>query len=260
LTLARPRPVGRSLLVLGIVALAGFALLIALGTWQVERKAWKEALIDTMSRRLAAAPGELPPRQSWPRLDPADAEFRRARFAGEFLHDQEALVYTGGSTMRSDASGPGYWVFTPARLADGTLVVVNRGFVPEGRQASASRTAGQVVGTISIVGVMRWPEPPGFFAPTADQARNLWFRRDHRAIAGAKGWGSVPPFYIEAEEPTPPGGLPRAGKLQVNLPNNHLQYALTWYGLAIVLTAMFIAFARHQWRERARSAKSALGA
>src|SRR5436309_1204727 len=102
MTPARPVPAGRSLLVPGIAALAGCALLIALGTWQIERKAWKEALIDAMSRRLAADPGELAPRESWSRLDPADAEFRWVRFAGEFLHDQEALVYTGGSTMRSD--------------------------------------------------------------------------------------------------------------------------------------------------------------
>jgi surfeit locus 1 family protein len=259
-TPARPAPAGRSLVVAGIAALAGCALLIALGTWQMERKAWKEALIDAMSQRLAADSGELPSRESWSRLDPADAEFRRVRFAGEFVHGQEALVYTGGSAMRSDASGPGYWVFTPARLVDGGLVVVNRGFVPEGRQPPTSRSAGQVVGTISIVGVMRWPESPGLFAPNPDPARNLWFRRDHRAIASAKGWGAVPPFYIEAEAPIPPGGFPRSGKLRVNLPNNHLQYALTWYGLAIVLGAMFIAYARQHWRGRARPANSALRA
>ena len=143
-------------------------------------------------------------------------------------------------------SGPGYWVFTPARLADGSVVIVNRGFVPDGRQDPKSRPDGAMPGTIEIVGAMRWPDR-SWFTPADEPAQNLWFARDPAAIAAAKGLGQgagpVAPFYVEQETPVPPGGLPQPGKLAVNLPDNHLQYAVTWYGLAVVLAVVFIAWA-----------------
>ena len=100
------------------------------------------------------------------------------------------------------------------------------------------------------MGALRWPERAGWFTPAGEPERNLWFARDQRAIAAAKGWGSVAPFYVEQEAPAPPGGLPLPGKLVVNLPDNHLQYAITWFGLAVVLAGVFAALARAQWRER----------
>jgi surfeit locus 1 family protein len=234
----------RSLLVPALVAVAALAVLLGLGTWQLERKAWKENLIATLTARLTAAPSALPLRETWNRLDPGETEFRRVAFAAELLHDREALVYTAGSQLRSDVSGPGYWVFTPARLADGSLVMVNRGFVPEGRQDPASRAAGQTPGPVEIVGVLRWPESRGLFTPPDTPDKNVWFVRDQRAIAAAKGLGPIAPFYVDQEAPEPPGGLPRPGKITANLPNNHLQYAMTWYGLALVLVLMFAVWAR----------------
>ncbi len=122
--------------------LAAVATFIALGTWQVERKAWKEALIETLDRRLSAAPAPLPSREQWAMLDRADDEFRRVGLSAAFVPDTEALVYTAGSGSRSDVPGPGYWVFALARLANGGLVAVDRGFLPEGRKdpARAPRT------------------------------------------------------------------------------------------------------------------------
>jgi len=244
------RPERRGLLAPSLAALAALAVLIGLGTWQVERKAWKEGLIATIDARLAAPPAGLPPAATWDRLDRDALEFRRVAFVGSLLNDQEVLVYTAGSSLRGDVSGPGYWVFTPARLADGGVVVVDRGFVPEGRQDRASRAAGEIATPIDIVGALRWPEAPGLFTPAADPARNLWFARDHLAMADAKHWGAVAPFYVEQEAPVPPGGLPKPGKIVPNLPNNHLQYALTWYGLALVLTVVFAIWARSRARER----------
>lgn len=234
----------RSLLVPAIAALLALAALVALGTWQMNRKAWKEALIATLAERLGAPPADVPARDTWDRLRPQEMEFRRVAFPAEFLHAQEALVYTAGSGLRSDVSGPGYWVFTPARLKDGSLVMVNRGFVPEGRQDASSRAAGQSPGSIEIVGALRWPEPRGMFTPADDPERNLWFVRDHQAMAAAKSLGPIAPFFVDQEAPPPPGGLPRPGKIITNLPNNHLQYALTWYGLALVLVIVFLIWAR----------------
>ena len=133
-------------------------------------------------------------------------------FPAAFVPGEEALVYTVGSALRADVSGPGYWVFAPARLADGSIVVVNRGFVPEGRQDPASRPEGQGGGTVALVGVVRWPEARGLFTPADNPERNLWFVRDHLAIAAARQWGPVAPFFIDQEAPLPPGGLPKAGQ------------------------------------------------
>ena len=111
--------------------------------------------------------------------------------------------------------------------------------MPEGRQDPATRAAGATTGDADLVGVMRWPESRGVFSPQDDPGRNLWFVRDPIAIAAAKSWGEVAPFFVELESPQPPGGLPRAGALKVNLRNEHLQYAITWYGLALVVVVMF---------------------
>jgi surfeit locus 1 family protein len=222
-----------------LFALVAITIFIGLGSWQLQRKAWKEALIQALEQRLSAAPADLPPRERWTRLDRANDEFRRVKFSAAFVPGAEALVYTSGSTLRSDVSGPGYWVFAPAEIEAGGRVVVNRGFVPEGRQDPATRTAGTTTGRVDLVGVMRWPEPRGAFSPKADPGRNLWFVRDPIAIAAAKDWGAVAPFFIELESPQPFGGLPHAAALKVNLRNEHLQYAITWYGLALVVAVMF---------------------
>ncbi len=232
----------------GLLALAAFVVLIGLSVWQLERKTWKEGLIDTLTRRLAAPPIALPPPGQWGRLKQEENEFRHVSFRAEILSDQEALVYTSGSAFRPDVSGAGYWIFAPARIAGGGVIVVDRGFVPEGRQDPTTRAEGHVAGAIDIVGVLRWPETPGLFTPAGDPPRNLWFARDPIAIAQAKQWGPVPPFYVEQEAPVPPGGLPKPGVLQVSLPNDHLNYALTWFGLALVLVAVFGFWARSRRR------------
>jgi surfeit locus 1 family protein len=216
-----------------------FAVLVGLGTWQIQRKTWKEGLIAALNERLAAPPSALPAPSTWPGLDQASDEYRRVKFTAEFDQDREALVYAAASAFRPDVSGPGYWVFTPARLAGAGVAIVNRGFVPEGRRQVATRAAGEIKGPVEIVGVMRWPERRSWFSPADDPHNNLWFTRDPLTIATAKGLPSVAPFYVEQESPVPPGGLPRPGKIVANLRNEHLQYALTWFGLALVLAVAF---------------------
>jgi len=241
-------PRRRGIVVPIIFTLLAVAVFVALGTWQVERKAWKEGLIAQLDARLSAQPAALPPRDRWAQLSAEMDEFRRVKFAAEFL-DSEALVYTSGSAIRPDVSGPGYWVLSPARLAGGSVIVINRGFVPEGKQNPDPRREGQPRGVTEIVGAMRWPEPRGLFTPNDTPAKNLWFVRDPGAIAAAKGWGAAAPFYIDQEAPPAPGGLPRVGPLQPSLPNNHLQYAITWYGLALVTVISGILFVRTRRRE-----------
>lgn len=244
-TQAEPRR--RSIVIPMIFVVACVAGLIALGTWQVERLHWKEGLIAELDSKLSAKPADLPPRERWPQLSAASDEFRRVAFPAEFL-DEEALVYSTGSSLRPDVSGPGYWVFSPARLTGGSLVLVNRGFVPDGKQDRKTRPQGQPQSVVEVVGAMRWPEQRGSFTPNDEPAKNLWFARDPASMAAAKNWGTVAPFYIDQEAPPAPGGWPKVGPLKASLPNNHLQYAVTWYGLALVVLISAIVFLRGRRR------------
>jgi surfeit locus 1 family protein len=231
-----------------VPAVLAFAALVALGTWQLRRKAWKEGLIAALDERLAAAPAALPVSETWQVLDPAHNEYRRVTFSAKFEKNEDALVYASASAFRPDVSGFGLWVFTPAQLADGSIVVINRGFVPSDTNWKPSVTpSAPPLGDIAITGAMRWPERRGWFTPQDNV--NIFFVRDPVAIAATKGWGPVAPFYIEQESPMPPGGWPQPGKLLPNLPNNHLQYAVTWYGLALVLLGVFAAYGVKSRRE-----------
>jgi len=224
----------RGLLIPVVFLLGSLAVLLSLGTWQLGRKAWKEALIATLTERAAAAPVELPPAEQGAGLTPENSEFRRVKLHADFRGDS-ALVYTSGSALRDDVKSPGYFVFTAGRLAGGQRVVVNRGYAKD-------RSSAAVAGPQEIVGALRWPEPSPFFVTDYDASADVWHVRDHRLMARRRGWGEVAPFYIEQEAPVPPSGVPHPAPLRVNLPNHHLQYALTWYGLALVLVGVFAAW------------------
>lgn len=223
-----------------LLAIAGIAILIGLGVWQLDRKVWKENLITTINTRLARSPENLPPRASWPNLREDGEEFRRVAFPAEFLDAEEALVYTAGSALRPDVKGPGYWVFAPARLAGGSIILINRGFVPLDRKDPATRAEGTPRGTVDVVGVLRWPEMRGSFTPADDSKNNIWFLRDSNAIATFKKWATAAPFYVDQEGPAPAGSWPKPGKLEAHLPDNHLQYAITWFGLALALAGVYV--------------------
>ena len=219
----------------GMVLLA-LVVLLGLGTWQLERKTWKEGLIATLERRLNEAPVALPPPAEWAAITPDRWEFTRVRVGVQFLKQSDALVYTGGSTIRDDVKAPGYFVFSPALGPEGRQVVVNRGYVPARAYPAAS-------GVIEIVGTVRFPEQPSWFIGAHDAAGDIWTVRDSTLMAKVKGWSEVAPFYIEQESPVPAGGLPHPAPLKVKLRNEHLQYAITWYGLAAVLVVIFAIWA-----------------
>ncbi len=236
------------------IAFAALAVMLfaALGTWQVERRGEKLALIETLDRRLSAAPVALPARAVWPQLGQVDDEYRRVKFSAAFVPGEEALVYAGPSPFPNDMPGAGYWMFALARRGNGDVLVIDRGYVPEDDKDAQARAAHADAGTIDMVGVMRWPQARNVFTPADDPARNLWFVRDPVAIARAKGWGEVAPFYIALEAPAPPAGLPRPAPVRPNLRNAHLQYAITWYGLAAVTIVMLVFWLRAQRREAGR--------
>ena len=230
------------LLVPGALALAALVVLLGLGTWQLERKAWKESLIATLDRRQNDAPVALPQPGEWPGMTAETSEFTRVRLRVEFPAARDALVFTSGSSIRDDVKGTGYFVFSPARLANGQQVVVNRGYTPD-------RSYPNLTGSEEIVGALRWPEAPSWFVSDHDAAGDVWMVRAPLAMAQLKGWGAVAPFYIEQEAPVPAGGLPHPAPLKPQLRNEHLQYAITWFGLAAVLVVMSAIWMARRRRE-----------
>lgn len=227
-------PAAATLVVVGV--------LCGLGVWQLNRKSEKEALIAALDARVAALPVALPPPGDWSALDAAKDEFRRVRFSATFKPGV-ARVYAGaGSALRADVSGPGVWVFGAASLPSGETVVVDRGFAADSERDRIAPASG----TADFVGVLRFPEMPGLLTPKED--KGLWFVRDHPAMARANGWGAVAPFYVDLERPVPPGGVPKPGPVEVHLRNEHLNYALTWFGLAIVTFASFLVWFAQQLR------------
>lgn len=207
-------------------------LLLALGTWQVKRLSWKLDLIQQVEQRAHAEPVDAPAPSQWASLtNPADYEYRRVRMAGIFRHQDEVQVYTVSDL------GPGYWVMTPLQRDDGSLVIVNRGFVSSDKRDPSTRLEGELPARVEIVGLMRAPETGGLFLRTNDPQNNRWYSRNIAQIADAKSLGTVAPFYVDADATPNPGGLPIGGKTMLVFPNSHLSYAITWYVLAAMTVA-----------------------
>ena len=235
----------RGLLVPGLATLVVFAVLVTLGTWQLQRKAWKEGLIATLTQKFSGSPVDLPPPAQWEALRQDRDEFTRVKLRAEYLPGKDALVWATGSGLRDDVKSPGVFVFTPAKLVSGETIAINRGFVAEMKPTGETKRPAPVQGAAEITGILRWPEPKGWeLTALYDKGAQLWFVRDHLAIARENGWERVAPFYLEREAQQPADGIAPPGAFKASLPNNHLQYAVTWYGLAAVLIAVFVFWVR----------------
>jgi surfeit locus 1 family protein len=238
----------------GFFALGALILLCALGFWQLQRLAWKQDLIARVEERAQTSFTPPAPAESdWPNVTVERDEYRRIRVKGTFKHDREALAYDLLSDAKGKFSGPGYWVLTPLETADGTIVFVNRGFVPLDRKDAATRQEGQVLGPVTITGLMRMPEGRAWFTPADDPVHGVWQERNPAIISKAYGLARTAPFFIDADAKPNPGGLPQGGETRLVFSNRHLEYAVTWFGLAFALIAVFIAFVRKQLRPRKRA-------
>jgi cytochrome oxidase assembly protein ShyY1 len=235
-----------------VFTLVMVALFIGLGVWQLQRRVAKHALIAALTERLAVAPDALPQPAQWSALQADRDEFRRVRLTASYQRDADAMVYSLGSAVRDDVSGPGTWAFLPARLPGGETVVINAGFVSntmQDRGVQDRAVAGLATGEpVVLTGYIRFPESAGVLTPAENVTKRLWFTRDHLSMARALGWGEVAPFYIDLEAPVPDSGIPKPGPLEVHLKDDHMQYAITWFALA---GAVVIAFAVW-WRAQRR--------
>ena len=217
-----------------LFTIPALAALIALGTWQVHRLAWKQDLIDKLHSRSVGA-AVAPPGEG---ADLGAFEFQRVRITGTFRHDRE--LYLIGRALDG---APGLHILTPLDPGDGsTAVLVDRGWVPfEGRDP-AVRPQGQVTGTVTVNGIVRLQKGKGWFVPDNDPVKNAWYFVDVPAMAKAAGVALRPGYYIVADDAGLPGGFPKGGQWRLDLRNDHLQYAITWYCLAIALLVIYIVY------------------
>jgi len=222
------RPTFRGVLVvlLAVVLFVGFS---SLGTWQLQRRIWKLDLIAQVEAQLAKPPLAVAGRSQWGRIGP-EAAYLPVMLQGDYLHASETLV------QAMTALGSGFWVITPLQMADGTVVLVNRGFVDPAHRTPASRAAGQPVGPVTVSGLLRLSEPGGRFLRPNEPLEDRWFSRDVAAIAEARNLpaGKLVPYFIDADTAPLPGGWPVAGLTVVKFRNTHLVYAGTWYALALL--------------------------
>jgi surfeit locus 1 family protein len=244
----RPRA-ARSVVSLTLIAFfiaLGVAVLTALGVWQLERRVQKLDLIERVAQRSAAAPVAAPGPAAWPTITAPGDAYRRVHATGRFLDGGEVLV------KAVTALGGGFWVLAPLRTDQGFTVLVNRGFVPpEWRDHPAAK--GAMAGEVTVTGLLRITEPKGAFLHGNDPAADRWYSRDVMAIGAALGLQHVAPYFIDADALTDASEFPRGGLTVVAFPNNHLQYAFTWFALALMLLGGGLLVVRDEWRIRKKS-------
>ena len=220
-----------------LITIPALAILLALGTWQLQRLEWKTALIAEREAALQAPPVALPD-------DPAalrQMDFRRIRVSGEFLHDRSLLL-----SARSYQGRPGSHLLTPLRLETGRVLMVNRGWIPLDATPSSPAIA-RPEGAVEVSGILRAGRRKGWLTPESVPEKGQWFWYDLSLMADHLGLMLLP-AVLEADAAPDPAGLPVGGQTQVRLSNNHLQYALTWYGLAVALVVIYVVF--HRQRDR----------
>ncbi len=212
-------------LFLAAILVSGFC---ALGYWQVERRAWKLDLIERIDARVHGDAVSAPARDDWANVSRARDEYRKVTVTGTFRNDLESHVYTATDY------GAGYWVMTPLVRIDGSIVMINRGFVPTDRRAPDTRRDGMINGDVTVTGLLRIDEPVGTFIRDNVPSDDRWYSRDVRAMAIKRGLDAndVAPYFIDGDGANNPAKLPVGGLTKIKFPNNHVTYALTWFGLA----------------------------
>ena len=215
-----------------LVTLAGLAALLALGTWQLQRMAWKRDLIAHATAQRAE------PAQTLPAGDLSGLDFRRVAASGTYLHD--AAFAFGFS---AENGRPGGRLITPLRLADGRTILVDRGWMPEDLLPPNVPGGLELGGTVALEGIARWraDAPRGWMAPDDTPTLRRWYSWDIPAMAAAMRL-AIEPLELVLERSEGPADLPKAATVPLDFPNDHLSYAITWYGLALVLLVVYIQF------------------
>lgn len=212
--------------------------LLGLGTWQVQRYSWKADLLEKLTTRSEAAALALPSGLTVSE----ELEFQRVALTGTYLHEHEFHLF--GRSLRGN---PGVHVLTPLRRADGNgYILINRGWVPFDKRSAEDRSAGQIEGNVTFEGIVRLVKGPGAFTPENDPVKNDWFFVEPAAMAKLAGIDALPDYYVLSGEKDVPGGYPVSRQWRLDIPNNHAEYAITWYLMALVLIGIYIVYHRQK--------------
>lgn len=216
-----------------VCAVPALMVLVGLGVWQLQRLEWKEGLIAERAARLAQPPVPLEqvPAEGW-----RDFELRQVLVRGRFLHDRSMEIVN-----RSHGGRPGAHIVTPLAIDGGGTLLVDRGWAPP-RKVRRPDEMQRPEGIVDVRGVLRAGGPTSAWVPDNEPAKGIWFYPDPAAMAAAAGLDESKPYIVEAAG-TPAGqGYPIGGQTITQLRNSHLEYALTWFGLAAVLVGVYVAY------------------
>jgi surfeit locus 1 family protein len=220
-----------------LISLPIFVLCLGLAVWQMERREWKRDILDRIAANQAAPAITL---EELLRGDPLRHEYGRVTLAGTFLHDKEFYL-----AARSLKNTVGLQVVTPVRTDGGRIVLFDRGWIPQERKDPARRAEGQRAGRVELTGIVRRSQEQRQFAPENVPERNVWFHVDvplMRSMAGGKPDAKLDSFFLEADATANPGGFPIGGQTRLDIPNDHLQYAITWFLIALALAGVYLAY------------------
>ena len=220
-----------------LISLPILVLSLSLGIWQMERREWKLDILDRLTANQAAAPLTL---DELLRGDPLRHEYGRVKVVGTFLHDKEFHL-----AARSLKNKVGLQVVTPLKTDDGRIVLFDRGWIPSEKKEPAQRAEGQVAGRVELTGIVRRSQIKGRFVPDNAPDKNVWFQVDvplMRQLAGASPDPRLDTFFLEADAAPNPGGVPIGGQTRLDIPNDHLQYAITWFLIALALAGVYLAY------------------
>lgn len=215
-------------------------LLLGLGTWQLQRLAWKNELIAKAEAAAAAAPASLPAAIA----DPGVFEFRRVRASGAYLSDRNVAL---GLVTREGRSGSR--LLSAFRLYDGRTLLVDRGFVPESTLREALAAA-PPAGPRVLEGVLRTGHAGSWATPAPDLRLPRWYAPDIAAIGRHLELALEPCLLVLEQREADAAPFVEPAPVVVDLPNPHLGYAITWFGLAATLLVFYILLGLRAGREQ----------
>lgn len=214
-----------------VMTVPAILIMLALSIWQLNRYNWKVELLDTIDQQLSAAAVPMPAGD----IVAGEWRYRRVTLNGEFQHEQEIHLFSHAKKGRQ-----GFQIITPFVRSDGAgIVLVNRGWVPDTKKDASNRLDGQLAGPVTVSGIIKTPWTKGWsYMPDNNPQTNVWLYGEVDKMSRHLGIETVPVF-VELDKSDVPGGWPLGGQTRVSVPNNHIEYFFTWFGLALAMMVIY---------------------